>query len=271
MNPIKLMPEIVSPGVGVPSEWTVASDWHQVAKVPMDSLCTSLISAFANRDAKGNTCNKSSNNSSPASTCDSDDGFTGGSTSDGPNDSFRLNIFGFNGAVRPPPGLEHLGPCHVPNAPGSGQSLPVKSAKPCPPGEVTLARCKKWKASKAPRYGFAATFEEFDAVTHKDFDLVQRIFGRKGINMKRISQSADSKACLMGESSGHKKQEGQLRLVVTCPSQEKEDLALRLTTELFDDLSMHFARFCRKNGLRRAGLYKIISLEEAALTFGRIR
>ncbi|CAJ1455901.1 unnamed protein product [Effrenium voratum] len=224
---------MATPGVGVPADWRVPSDWHQVAKIPMDSLRTNPGTVFA---YKGNKSSKRSNNSSSDSTCDSDDG----------------SRFGY-GTVRPPPGLEHLGPCPV----GLAQSL----RETCP-GEVTGV-CKKWRKPKVPQYGFAVTFEEFDAVTHKNFEFVERIFGRKGVNVKRISGSADAKVRLMGEGSGYKEQQGQLHLVVICPSQEKEDLALRLTILLFDNLRTHFSRFCRKEGLPPVKLYKVISLEEA--------
>ncbi|CAJ1441647.1 unnamed protein product, partial [Effrenium voratum] len=105
------------------------------------------------------------------------------------------------------------------------------------------------------------------AATHQELEFVQQMIGRKGVNKKRISKSAGSVACLMGEGSGHREQEGQLRLVVMCPTQENENLALRLTTELFDNLNLHFSKFCRKKRLPPARLYKIISLEEG-LTFG---
>ena len=115
-------------GVGVPADWTVPSDRHQVAKIPLIAL--SATGWHVPTMALGDP--------SAASTCD--DGLSGGSTPSGSPSSRSVD---FKGCDR----------------------LPAT-----PPAQVTAKR-KKWKAPRVP-HGFAVTFENFDAVRHKDFEFL---------------------------------------------------------------------------------------------------
>jgi len=95
----------------------------------------------------------------------------------------------------------------------------------------------------------------------KDFQVVRRIIGAKGTNMKRIVRQteapggvAGAKLRLRGVGSGYFEGAGQressepLQLCVSCTSPDGYKTAVRLVEELLTQVYDEYRQFCRENG-----------------------
>lgn len=88
----------------------------------------------------------------------------------------------------------------------------------------------------------------------KDFQVVRRIIGAKGSNMKRIVKQSEAKLRLRGVGSGYFEGAGQkesnepLQLCVSCTSADGYKTAVSLVEELMEGVYTDFRAFCRENG-----------------------
>jgi len=115
-------------------------------------------------------------------------------------------------------------------------------------------------------YQIQILFTGYDPEKHADFDLVPRLIGRKGCNMVPIF-STGAKARVRGAGSGHfdstspngepAEADLQLQLVISSPTKEVQDAALRSAEVLLEDISFHFGRYCGKKRLPCPTLYSI--------------
>jgi len=87
----------------------------------------------------------------------------------------------------------------------------------------------------------------------KEFQVVRRIIGAKGTNMKRIVRQTESKLRLRGVGSGYFEGAGQressepLQLCVSCTSSDGYRTAARLVEELLETVYDDYRQFCREN------------------------
>lgn len=87
----------------------------------------------------------------------------------------------------------------------------------------------------------------------KDFQVVRRIIGAKGSNMKRVVKQSEAKLRLRGVGSGYFEGAGQkesnepLQLCVSCTSSEGYRTAVAMVEELMEGVYTEFRAFCREN------------------------
>lgn len=85
----------------------------------------------------------------------------------------------------------------------------------------------------------------------KDFQVVRRIIGAKGANMKKIVKHTEAKLRLRGQGSGYFEGAGQkessepLQLCVSCTSSEGYRNAVMLVEELLKSVYDEYRQFCR--------------------------
>jgi hypothetical protein len=88
----------------------------------------------------------------------------------------------------------------------------------------------------------------------KDFQVVRRIIGAKGSNMKRIVKQSEAKLRLRGVGSGYFEGAGQkesnepLQLCVSCTSPDGYRTAVSLVEELLEGVYTEYRAFCRETG-----------------------
>lgn len=88
----------------------------------------------------------------------------------------------------------------------------------------------------------------------KDFQVVRRIIGTKGSNMKRIVKQSEAKLRLRGVGSGYFEGAGQkessepLQLCVSCTSSEGYRTAVSMVEELMEGVYTEFRAFCQESG-----------------------
>merc|ERR1719384_100262 len=88
----------------------------------------------------------------------------------------------------------------------------------------------------------------------KEFQVVRRIIGAKGANMKRIVRQTEAKLRLRGmgsgyfEGSGQKESSEPLQLCVSCTSAEGYKTAVRQVEELLKRVYEEYKLFCRDGG-----------------------
>mmetsp|Transcript_109747 Transcript_109747/g.217956 ORF Transcript_109747/g.217956 Transcript_109747/m.217956 type:complete len:636 (-) Transcript_109747:92-1999(-) len=87
----------------------------------------------------------------------------------------------------------------------------------------------------------------------KEFQVVRRIIGAKGTNMKQIVKQTDAKLRLRGIGSGYFEGTAQressepLQLCVSCTSSDGYRTAVRLVEELLENVYNEYQHFCREN------------------------
>eukprot|EP00427_Karlodinium_veneficum_P011937 CAMPEP_0169097564 /NCGR_PEP_ID=MMETSP1015-20121227/19585_1 /TAXON_ID=342587 /ORGANISM="Karlodinium micrum, Strain CCMP2283" /LENGTH=529 /DNA_ID=CAMNT_0009158375 /DNA_START=151 /DNA_END=1737 /DNA_ORIENTATION=+ len=88
----------------------------------------------------------------------------------------------------------------------------------------------------------------------KDFQVVRRIIGAKGSNMKRIVKQSEAKLRLRGVGSGYfegacrKESNEPLQLCVSCTSSDGYRTAVSLVEELMEGVYSEYRTFCRESG-----------------------
>jgi len=102
-------------------------------------------------------------------------------------------------------------------------------------------------------------FNGFDAKNHADFELVPRLIGRKGCNLRPISQSCRGKIRVTGwdgsqpmgkfQTTGKPNVDSPVEVTLSCHDQESLDEGIRQINILLEDLSNHFSRYCYKRGI----------------------
>jgi hypothetical protein len=108
-----------------------------------------------------------------------------------------------------------------------------------------------WIAPGHQRCSCVVTFPGYDATQNADFDLVPRLIGRNGSNVKEISAACGGKVQIRGYGSGHAGSEDQsLRLKLTCKNAEKLEAGKRILLEILKSMAQHFSRYCRQQALQ---------------------
>lgn len=102
-------------------------------------------------------------------------------------------------------------------------------------------------------------FNGFDASNHADFELVPRLIGRKGCNLRPISQSCRGKIRVTGwdgsqpmgkfQTTGKPNVDSPVEVTLSCHDQDSLDEGIRQINVLLEDLSNHFSRYCYKRGI----------------------
>mmetsp|Transcript_24859 Transcript_24859/g.65323 ORF Transcript_24859/g.65323 Transcript_24859/m.65323 type:complete len:321 (-) Transcript_24859:127-1089(-) len=101
-------------------------------------------------------------------------------------------------------------------------------------------------------------FTGFDLVTDADFELVPRLIGRCGANMKEVAHVCHGKVRIRGKGSGHEEtQKGRppaeanvpLQIVLSCTESSHLEKGKMMLNELVTGLSRHFEKFRRVRGL----------------------
>lgn len=88
----------------------------------------------------------------------------------------------------------------------------------------------------------------------KEFQVVRRIIGAKGTNMKRIVRLTEAKLRLRGVGSGYFEGAGQkessepLQLCVSCTTADGYETAVKLVEELLENVYNEFRQFCKESG-----------------------
>lgn len=88
----------------------------------------------------------------------------------------------------------------------------------------------------------------------KDFQVVRRIIGAKGSNMKKIVKQSEAKLRLRGVGSGYfegacrKESNEPLQLCVSCTSSDGYKTAVALVEELMEGVYSEYRIFCRETG-----------------------
>jgi len=104
----------------------------------------------------------------------------------------------------------------------------------------------------------------------KEFQVVRRIIGAKGTNMKRIVKQTDAKLRLRGVGSGYFEGAGQressepLQLCVSCTSSDGYRTAARLVEELLESVYDDYRQFCRENNRPEPDLHASPQLVSAS-------
>lgn len=91
------------------------------------------------------------------------------------------------------------------------------------------------------------------------FEIVPRLIGRGGCNMRTISEACGGKVRIRGRGSGHREcshnrrrsaeADVPLQIALSCRDQPSLDQGRELLTHLLAGISEHFARYCRSRGL----------------------
>lgn len=83
-----------------------------------------------------------------------------------------------------------------------------------------------------------------------DFELVPKLIGRNGTNMKKIAQRCNGKLRIRGRGSGYcegperREVDLPLQLALSCPSAEDLSLGKQLVLGLLDQLASLYAQYC---------------------------
>lgn len=101
-------------------------------------------------------------------------------------------------------------------------------------------------------------FPGFSIDLHKDFELVPRLIGRGGANLRFIAQLCHGAVRVRGEGSGHKdKQATQhgrpepepLHVLLFSPDAASHEVGKHELLKLFNGIHAHFDRYLKKKGL----------------------
>lgn len=143
--------------------------------------------------------------------------------------------------------------------PFDAPTLPPGLERPVPPlppppqaAEVELA--PRRRAGKAGQFLCRFVFTGFDAANHADFELVPRLIGRKGCNLRPISQACRGKIRVSGWDGSqpmgkYGTMDTPVEVTLSCHNQEDLDEGIKQLTTLLEDLRNHFSRYCYKRGI----------------------
>ena len=99
-------------------------------------------------------------------------------------------------------------------------------------------------------YNFTVFFNGFDPEQHSDFEMVPRLIGRQGCNMKPIYSTGAMARVWGGDGD-------MLQLAVSCDTEDVMEAARLCVKQLLDGISFHFRRFCCKKQIPCPELYYI--------------
>lgn len=114
--------------------------------------------------------------------------------------------------------------------------------------------------SASYQYNFTVVFQGYDKEKNSKFELVQRLIGRSGCNMKAIYSGKPVSARVTGSDS-----EGPetVQLAVKCQTEELMKEARVEVIKLISDINTHWRKYCRQNQLHCPELFYICDGEWA--------
>lgn len=113
-------------------------------------------------------------------------------------------------------------------------------------------------------YNFTVVFHGYDKVKNSKFELVQRLIGRGGCNMKAIYSGKPVSARVTGS-------EGPdiVQLAVKCQTEELMKDARIFVIKLISDINTHWRKYCRQNQLHCPELFYICDLNICIFRFAQ--
>lgn len=116
--------------------------------------------------------------------------------------------------------------------------------------EAREAKNRSGKQNVKGAYNFTVFFNGFDPEQHSDFEMVPRLIGRQGCNMKPIYSTGAMARVWGGDGD-------MLQLAVSCETEDVMEAARLSVKHLLDGISFHFRRFCCKKQIPCPELYYI--------------
>lgn len=104
----------------------------------------------------------------------------------------------------------------------------------------------------------------------QEFDLVPRLIGRGGSNMKSIAHACNAKVRIRGRGSGYfegpEKKEADLPLQValSCETDKDYKQGRKMLSELLDNMAAQFALFCRDHNIEPPSRFYVIVEQHSA-------
>ena len=101
-----------------------------------------------------------------------------------------------------------------------------------------------------------ACVRDYQFLPHPDllkaFDFVPKLYGRGGVNMKKIVDQCEGKVRLRGRGSRHLEFGGlearmKLKLYLSCTTQESLEMCHQMVLGLLERLESEFRSFCRND------------------------
>lgn len=108
------------------------------------------------------------------------------------------------------------------------------------------------------QHNFTVVFHGYDKEKHSNFELVQRLIGRGGCNMKAIYAGKPVSARVTGSEGPD-----MVLLTVKCQSEELMKDARNDVIKLISDIHNHWRKYCRQNQLHCPELFYICDGEWA--------
>jgi len=101
-----------------------------------------------------------------------------------------------------------------------------------------------------------------------NFQLVPRIIGRGGSNVKAVAKACGGKVRVRGRGSGYREGPSEreadlpLQAVLSCSSAEGLEIGVRLLTQLLSQTSEHFMQYCKKMQLKAPARFYVLKLQD---------
>jgi len=155
-------------------------------------------------------------------------------------------------------------PFEAPTLP-PGLERPVPPLPPPPQAAEAELAPRRGRTGKAGQFLCRFIFSGFDATHHADFELVPRLIGRKGCNLRPISQACRGKIRVSGWDGSqpmgkYGTMDTPVEVTLSCHNQEDLDEGIKQLTTLLEDLRNHFSRYCYKRGISPVPeLYHLLS------------
>ncbi|CAE6956608.1 dbo [Symbiodinium natans] len=148
-----------------------------------------------------------------------------------------------------PPGLERPMPPRQPMEPMA--AMAASQLPPRRPG----ARARG-AGGAGGKFLCRFVFTGFDVTNHADFELVPRLIGRKGCNLRPISEACRGKIRVIGgdgsQRAGYFGMDSPVTLELQCHSRADLDEGFQQLSALLEELQCHFYRYCCKRGISPA-------------------
>ena len=112
---------------------------------------------------------------------------------------------------------------------------------------------KRWQALRCK-----VTFPGYDATRDCSFDLVPRIIGRHGANLKSVCMLCEGSVHIRGHGSNHvdgKSDQDSLHILLICHSNEQLQVGKQALERTLNLVTQHFRRYSRKKNMRSEGVF----------------
>lgn len=120
------------------------------------------------------------------------------------------------------------------------------------------ARQSEHQKGKKATFVSKVIFPGYDAGLHADFDLVPRLIGRGGTNVRSIANACGGTVRIRGPGSGMEQpsskaalgKEVPLHILLTCCDEASHELGKQELLKLLDGILVHFQRYIGKKSMR---------------------